>query len=443
MSDHLRLVSTTIRDAEDAVLSAMLLDPAFAIPECVAAQLPHTAFSDHRNALMYRAMLWLYDNGHPVDPITLSATLEQYGKLGEVGGREHINLVMLAAPTAANVRYHAQIVRDAAAARAGDLRAKHEAVQAEQVRDAIVRLDLPDAAFLRFPWPALDAVMGGHGPGTMGFVIARLKSGKTSFLLSLMQRLFASGRRIYYAGLESRPLNLRTQWACRQLHLDPGDVLSGEYRRWMNRDQIRADVKAALAVQHTDPAYLRVRFAPHPRVDIKVMHEICVEAHEFGADVVVVDHIDHIRADGSPYVASREVVEVAKELTHRYDLHLIAASQINREGMAGDPFRNYRPVREEHVKMGDQKLEACDWAIGVYRPLRSTITKQDRADFEAGKLQIHDLLADYTMAINVMAHRLYGSRAGTKVDLGFFRGEVYDTPDLARQAQVAARYLAA
>jgi len=437
----LRLVSTTIRDAEDAVLSALMLDPAFAIAECVAAQLPHTAFSDHRNALMYRAILWLHREGRPVDPITLSAALEDYGKLDEVGGREHINLVMLAAPTAANVRFHAQIVRDAAQVRAGDVRSKHEATQAEQVRAALDRLDVPESAFLHFPFPPLDRVMGGHGPGTIGFTVARSASGKTSFLLSAMHRWHRLGLRIYYAGLESRPQVLRTQWACRALHVDPGDILSGDYRAWQNADQVRADLKAELDRQRGDPDMLRVRFAPHASVDLAAMTEICVEAREFGADVVIVDHIDHVRADGSPYVASRAVIEVALQLAHKYELHLLLASQINREGMSSDPFRNHRQVREESVKMGDHKLEVADYMLGIFRPLRDDITKQDRADFDSGRLAIADLLKPHTMALNVMKHRNRGTRAGTRIELGFYRGEVYDTPELARQAHLAAHYL--
>jgi KaiC/GvpD/RAD55 family RecA-like ATPase len=435
-------VSTLAHDAEQAVLSAILLEPSEALAACKTAGLLWQHFADPANALIYGSCLLLERRGVPIDWLAIAAVLEDKGKLEIAGGKNYLGTLMDVTPTAANVFYHAQLVVGYGRGRAGDTAVHHEATQAEQVGEALARLDLPISAYLRFPFGPLDRVMGGIGPATISFLCARSAAGKTSFLLSLMCRMHAQGNRIYYAGLESRPLTLRTQWACRVLGLDPGDVLSGAYLAWPHAEQTREALKAELRRQRDDAAFHRVRFAPQPTVDLAAMTEICVEAHDFGADVVVIDHIDHVTAQGSPYVVSRETMDAVKRLKDRYELRMLIASQINREGMGADPFRNHRPVQEQHVKMGDHKLEVCDNMLGIYRPLRDDITKEDKANFEAGRIGMSALLEANTMAVNVMKHRLYGARAGEKVRLGFWRGEVMDSPDLAAHRSVGSKYLA-
>lgn len=429
-SRALQLVTGTVADAEAAVIGALLIEPDLSLAAIQQAGMTWRHFGIRAHAYILGAVVILRREGASIDPIAVNNRLEVLGKLAEVG-EDTVYRLWNGIPTAANVSHHARIVRDAAEVRAGDLRSQHEAVQAEQVQAAIERLDVPEAHYLRFPYRCLDEVMGPQAPGSIGFLCARSAAGKTSLLLSVMQRWHAHGDRIYYAGLESRPLTLRTQWACRAIGVNPSRVISGEYRTWRNADEVREAVRTELNRQTHDREMLRVRFSPHPRVDLSAMTKICVEAAEFGAQVVIVDHIDHIKADGSPYAASRAVVDVALELAHRYDLHLLLASQINREGMANDAFRNHRPIREEHVKMGDHKMEVADYMLGVFRPLRDGLTDADRKDFQNGKIGIGQLLQPATMRLNVMKHRLEGSRQGAIITLGFAYGEVLDSPQAA------------
>jgi len=426
---HLQLVPNTIFDAERAVLGAVLLAPVEALADIRGTGLVWQHFAEPRHQLVYVAMLRLERQGSPIDPITLAAYLERAGKLDEAGGPGFLGELLGEVPTHANVRYHAALVRDAALARDGDERGRHEEVQRGQVGDALDRLQLPSSAYLRLPWSALDAVMGGIAPAGVHFFCARSGSGKTSFLLSLMCRLHAAGKRIYYAGLESQPQTLRLQWAARVVGCDPGDVLSGEIHRQADGAHLVTKLRAELEQQRTD-AYHAVRFSPHATVDQSVMAEICVEAAHFGADILVIDHIDHITADGSPYQASRKTTDTLLKLTQKYDLRSLVASQINREGLSTDRFRNHRPVREEHVKMGDHKLEIADTMWGIYRPLKDIVKMEEKLAIEDGKAQIDTVLARGVMALNCMKHRAYGSRAGSRVQLGFYRGDVLDAPEL-------------
>jgi len=106
--------SPLFRDAEDAVLAAMMMDRA-AIAK-VRESLDESAFETVGNRALYRALL---TSETPEDPITLCAHLEAHGDLERVGGRDRITELIDVVPTSANIGYHAKIVRDAALRRRG------------------------------------------------------------------------------------------------------------------------------------------------------------------------------------------------------------------------------------------------------------------------------------------------------------------------------------
>ncbi len=99
-------------DAEVAVLSAMLMDQD-AILRAVET-LDDTMFYAERNRRLFRAMSAITQQGTVVDPLTLAEELNRRGELEAAGGKEYIGFLVDAVPTAANVEYHAKIVREKA-----------------------------------------------------------------------------------------------------------------------------------------------------------------------------------------------------------------------------------------------------------------------------------------------------------------------------------------
>lgn len=97
-------------DAEHAVLSAMLMD-AEAI-EVARRILKPESFYAERHKRIFRTMLAVADSGATLDPLTLSERLSSLSELGATGGKEYIGFLVDAVPTAANVEYHAEIVRE-------------------------------------------------------------------------------------------------------------------------------------------------------------------------------------------------------------------------------------------------------------------------------------------------------------------------------------------
>src|SRR5690606_10531141 len=99
-------------EAETAVLGGMLIDRD-AVTRAVE-YLNDTMFYREANRRLYRAMLRLFERGDVIDVITVSEDLKRAGELESAGGFDYLGALVDAVPTAANLEYHARIVRDKA-----------------------------------------------------------------------------------------------------------------------------------------------------------------------------------------------------------------------------------------------------------------------------------------------------------------------------------------
>ena len=99
-------------EAEISVLGGMLIDHD-AVVRAVELVNDSMFFREgHRR--LYRAMTRLFERGDAVDVITISEELKKTNELEGIGGMEYIAELVEAVPTAANIEYHARIVREKA-----------------------------------------------------------------------------------------------------------------------------------------------------------------------------------------------------------------------------------------------------------------------------------------------------------------------------------------
>jgi replicative DNA helicase len=104
-------------DAERAVLGAMLMSDGGreAIPkviEVLGEDPTGEAFYRDAHRKIYSAILNLFERAEPADLLTVTRELERNSDLDNVGGVPYINEMMDSVPTAANVGYYAQMVKD-------------------------------------------------------------------------------------------------------------------------------------------------------------------------------------------------------------------------------------------------------------------------------------------------------------------------------------------
>src|SRR5882672_1919016 len=100
------------QDSEQAVLSAMLIDQ-----DAVLRAVEHvddSMFYAERHRRLFRSMVSITERGSVVDPLTLADELARRGDLDGAGGKDYIGFLVDAVPTAANVEYHAKIVKEKA-----------------------------------------------------------------------------------------------------------------------------------------------------------------------------------------------------------------------------------------------------------------------------------------------------------------------------------------
>src|SRR5215831_5508717 len=98
-------------EAEQGVLSSILQSPHEAIAECVAKITPDY-FYVPRHRTIYQELIDQWDAGEAIDLITFTQVLRDKNLLDSVGGAAFVTHLQTFVPTAANVQYYLEIVRD-------------------------------------------------------------------------------------------------------------------------------------------------------------------------------------------------------------------------------------------------------------------------------------------------------------------------------------------
>ncbi len=96
-------------EAEQSVIGSMLMDREAIITasEIVTAD----DFYQHQYGVMYESMVELFNEGKPVDLVTLQNRLKEKDVPPEVSSLEFVRDIITTVPTSANVKYYATIVR--------------------------------------------------------------------------------------------------------------------------------------------------------------------------------------------------------------------------------------------------------------------------------------------------------------------------------------------
>lgn len=304
----------------------------------------------------------------------------------------------------------------------------------EQIEDAITHLERDPSSLVRWPFPDLHTLTGPMGGGEVWFTAAFSGGGKTTFVVSCIEAWRKMGKKVYVMPLELQPYRFRTYLACMQTGTAPGDALSGELRADERRAGERARLIEALNAQR-DPAYVRyVRVSELRAINVKGLEQGLREAKAFGADIVIVDHIDHIAGgDGSRLFAeSLAVNDAALKMAQDNDLLLWFTSQLNMEISRGrDHMAKFGPPMQHHLLFPSAKIKNATGIIGLFRPMRPLNPGEGVKEYKAalaaarnGETDAPEMLAKGVMGVNAMKLRNRGQNEGKKITLGFERGRV-------------------
>jgi replicative DNA helicase len=385
-------------DAEQAVLGAMLLDQDAALK--AAEILDDTMFYREGHRLLFRSMLALTERGDVIDPVTLRDELSRRGDLDRAGGMEYIAALIDVVPTAANVDYHAKIVRDKAvlrrlieaatriiqdvyetrghAAEVLDV-AEHQIFEVAQFRRAqdfvrlkeliwptmerIEQLQGRASALTGVPtgFNDLDEYTAGLQKSDLVILAARPSMGKTAFALNIVQHAsITHSKKVALFSLEMSKDQLVQRLLCSEGFVDAQKLRRGKLQDEDYPKLARAaGLLSSAHIWIDDSAGLTPLSVRSKARRLKAEHDI---------DLVVVDYLQLMqgpedldnRQQEISYI-SRSLKALAKEL----DVPVLALSQLSRapEQRGGE---HRRPQLSDLRESGAIEQDA-DVVLFIYR----------------------------------------------------------------------------
>ena len=98
--------------AEQGVLGCILLDTRQNLPECIEKVKDESVFYDLRHQAIYATMVEMFASNDPIDILTLSHQLRAAGEFDNIGGVAYLTQLQDSVPSAANLEYYFDIVRE-------------------------------------------------------------------------------------------------------------------------------------------------------------------------------------------------------------------------------------------------------------------------------------------------------------------------------------------
>jgi replicative DNA helicase len=385
-------------DAEQAVLSAMLMDQ-----DAVLRATEHvddTMFYAERHRRIFRAMIAIAERGAVVDPLTLSDEMARRGELDASGGKDYIGFLVDVVPTAANIDYHAQIVKEKALRRRlieVSTFLVHEAYEGHQtafelIDEAESKIFLVAQAraregFTRIKellWPTmeriealqhggqtvtgvptgftdLDELTSGFQPADLIIVAARPSMGKTAFTLNVAQHAAIEAQiPVAFFSLEMSKASLVQRMITSEARID-----AQRLRKGMLRDDDFPRLARAAGILSSAPVWID----DTPGITLLEMRS---KARRLKADagigLVIVDYLQLMQGPTNSESRQQEVSQISrglKALAKELSVPVVALSQLSRapEQRTGD---NKRPQLSDLRESGAIEQDA-DLIMFLYR----------------------------------------------------------------------------
>ena len=384
-------------EAEQAVLGAMLLDQDAALR--ASELLDDSMFYREAHRRLYRAMAALTERRTVIDHITLRDELMRRGELDAAGGLEYLAELVDAVPTAANLEFHARIVKDKAILRrliegataivteaydgkstAGELldSAESRIFQISQQRgdegftrikemlwptmERIETLQKSGKAITGVPsgFTDLDSLTSGFQPSELVIVAARPSMGKTAFCLNVASNAALEGQGVAIFSLEMSKESLVHRMLTAMARVDSQRVRQGSLR-----DFDFTQLARAAGILQSCPIWID----DTPALTLLEMRS---KARRLKAEndirLVVVDYLQLMR---SPEYAENRVQEISdisrslKALARELEIPVIALSQLSRASEQRGGER--KPILSDLRDSGAIEQDA-DLVLFIHRP---------------------------------------------------------------------------
>jgi len=386
-------------DAEQAVLGAMLIKKE-AIAEVAQILRPEDFYRD-AHKIVYEAMLNLFNKNEPADIVTVSDYLNNENLMEKVGGVTFITALANTVPTAANVTYHAKIVREKADLRnlintATDI-ASMAYESSDDVADVIDKSEkmimevanrqnvsaftpMRDIVMETFDkinvlyeskggltgipcgFTDLDKLTSGLQPSDLILVAARPSMGKTAFTLNIGAHVaLKEHKNVAFFSLEMSKQQLVQRMLCSEGGIDSQKLRKGELDKTDWGKLVNVANKVAEAPLYIDDT-----------AGITVM-ELRSKARrlkaEKGLDLIIIDYLQLMQGrtgKGATDNRQQEISEISRSLkavARELNVPVIALSQLSR---SVESRQIKRPMLSDLRESGSLEQDA-DIVMFLYR----------------------------------------------------------------------------
>lgn len=358
-------------EAEDGVLGCVFLSPKEVMPKVVTAfkDIGEEVFYDLRNQTIYRQMVAMYEKNQPIDILTVMQRMKDCELLDQIGGIARLNALQDAVPSAANVDYYTDIVREKyvlrkaihictdVVARVYDHEGEIDTMMDEVERDILsirrfqVTSGIPSTQELIHSAMAtiedyvqregklmgistgfidLDKRTGGLKNGEMIILAARPSVGKTSLAMNIVDHACVDmGLPVGVFSLEMTGESLILRMICSRARVNLRSVTEG-----FMSDRDYPTITSAAGRINSAPLYIDAT-GGLTVMQLRARARRMVQEH--GIKLLVIDYLQLLKAFiGKKRIDNRqqEISEISsgiKELAKELNIPVIVLSQLSRE----------------------------------------------------------------------------------------------------------------
>lgn len=402
-------------EAEQAVLGSILIEPT-AIDR-VLSILPPNAFYKEAHNRIYAAMLELQNVGEPIDTVTLINHLTNQGLIEKVGGAYYVTGLSEVVPSAANVGYYAQIVRekwvlreiiktgdeliaesykgeqetddllDTAEHRLFDLQRRAHSPKStsieEILHESLTKLDKLQSADRKHKYTGIPSGFKDIDDMTNGFQLSDLiilagrpSMGKTAMALNIARNAAVDfGHKVGLFSMEMANYQMAMRFLTAEAKVDSHKVRRGTLSKqeWPRISKAAGELsEAPIFVDDTaglDILSLRSRIRR-----FKADYEI---------ELVIIDYLQLISGRTRMENRQQEMSDISrslKGLARELDVAILALSQLSR-APEQRPGKHKRPIMSDLRESGAIEQDA-DVILFLYRQVLYTRKEEDEGKAE-------------------------------------------------------------
>ena len=385
-------------EAEQAVVGAMLMDrdAVLTSSEIISGE----DFYQKPYGVIFDAVVEIYNEGKPVDLITLQERLKEKDVPAEISSLEFVRDLVTAVPTSANVKYYAEIVAEKAMLRRliklnDDIsnmcylgkepmeavletteKKVFELVQKRNTGDFVPIKDVVLNTLEKIELASktsgsvtgiptgfldLDYKMAGLQPSDLILVAARPSMGKTAFVLNIAQHVaFKADKAVAIFSLEMSKEQLVNRLFALEAQVDSQSLRTGNLKDedWEKLIESAGVIgKSKLIIDDT------------PGISISELRSKCRKFKlEHGLDLIIIDYLQLMtgRVGGRSESRQQEISEISralKGLARELNVPVIALSQLSR---AVEQRPDHRPMLSDLRESGAIEQDA-DVVMFIYR----------------------------------------------------------------------------